>query len=146
LWEAAKGAADLAAAVEDLDCGRGLGWGVGCFADLGYVSLFFEHAEGGAEGEVADDVEGQVVEPVEGVNGGVAVVGFGVRSSFGELVPFRVKELEVGVDVGLELADTFRAEGVRDNFAFAGVLGAITGVEEAASDADEGIVVFSVLC
>jgi hypothetical protein len=48
------------------------------------------------------------------------------------------------VDVLLELADGFGAEGVRDGFAFAGVLCAVAGVEEPTADGDEGVVVVAV--
>ena len=48
------------------------------------------------------------------------------------------------MDVLLELADGLGGEGVRDGLAFAGVLGSIAGVEEAAADGDEGVVVFTV--
>ena len=139
--ETAQCAADFAAAVEDLD-GRREGHGaVGGFADLGDVAAVFEHAEGGAEGEVADDVEGEVIEPVEGVDGGVA--GGGVLLGFGQVGPFGDEHVEVGVDVLLELADGFRGEGVRDDLPFAGVFGAVAGVEETALDADECVVVFT---
>ena len=47
------------------------------------------------------------------------------------------------MDVLLKLADGFSAEGVGDDFAFAGVFGAVAGVEEAALDGDEGVVVFA---
>jgi hypothetical protein len=63
LGETADCAADLAATVEDFDSGS-----VGSFAAgllyFGEVFAFLEHAKGCAEGEVADDVEGEVVEPV----------------------------------------------------------------------------------
>jgi len=41
----------------------------------------------------------------------------------------------------LELADALLAEGVRDDLAFASVLVAVAGVEQAAADGNEGIVV-----
>jgi hypothetical protein len=47
------------------------------------------------------------------------------------------------VDVLLELADGFGREGVRHDFAFARVFGAVAGVEESAPDRDEGVVVFT---
>jgi hypothetical protein len=47
------------------------------------------------------------------------------------------------VDVLLELADGFGAEGVGDDFAFAGMFGAVARVEEAALDGHEGVVVFA---
>ena len=141
LRETAQRAADFAAAVEDFDRGRERHGAVRGFADLGDVAAVFEHAEGGAEGEVADDVEGEVVEPVEGVDGGVARGG--VFLGFGQVGPFRHEHVEVGVDVLLELADGLRGEGVRDDLPFAGVFGAVARVEETALDADEGVVVFT---
>jgi hypothetical protein len=46
------------------------------------------------------------------------------------------------VDVLLELAYGFCAEGVRDGLAFARVFGTVPRVEEAALDGDEGVVIF----
>ena len=50
------------------------------------------------------------------------------------------EKFEVAVDVGLELEDRLGREGMGDNLALAGVLGAVAGVEETALDADEGVV------
>jgi hypothetical protein len=47
------------------------------------------------------------------------------------------------VHVLLELADGFGGEGVRDRLALAGVFSAVAGVEEAAADGDEGVVIFT---
>jgi hypothetical protein len=102
-----------------------------------------EHAEGGAEGEVPDDVEGEVVEPVKGIDGCVARLG--VLLVFGQVGPFLDEEFEIRVDVLLELADVFGGEGVGDDFAFARVFGSVASVEEASADGDEGVVVFT-LC
>lgn len=55
------------------------------------------------------------------------------------------EQFEVAVDVLFELADGFGGEGVRDGFALAGVFGAVAGIEQAALDGDEGVVVFTVL-
>lgn len=144
LRQTAERAGDFAAPVEHLDRRRERGGGVGRLADLGDVAAVLEHAEGGAEGQVTDDVEGEVVEPVEGVDGGIA--GLGVLLRLGELGPFAHEHVEVAVDVLLELADGFGAEGVRDDLALARVFGAVACVEEAALDADEGVVIFTVEC
>ena len=143
LGQAAEGGGDLAAAVEDLDGGRVFWVGGRCHADLGFVAALFEHAEGGAKGEVADDVEGEVVEPVQSVDGGVAAGGGVAGGGLGELGPLGAEELEVGVDVLFELTDIFGGEGMTDDFAFAGVFGPVARVEEAASDRDECVVEFT---
>ena len=44
------------------------------------------------------------------------------------------------MDVGLELDDRLGGEGVGDDLALARVLGTVARVEEAALDADEGVV------
>jgi hypothetical protein len=100
-----------------------------------------EHAEGGPKCQIPNDIKGQIIEPVQGVDAGVA--GLGVLLGFADVIPARDEQVEVSVDVLLELADGFRAEGVADDLALAGVFGAIAGVEEAALDADEGVVVFA---
>lgn len=51
---------------------------------------------------------------------------------------------EVVVHVLLELADGLGAEGVGHGLALAGVLRAVAGVEEAALDGDEGVVVLAI--
>ena len=132
-----QGGGNLAAAVEDLDGGRVDGRSVGRGADLGHVGAGGEHAEGLAEGEVADDVEGEVVEPLEAVQVGGLVGALGVLD---QVVPLLDEELEVGVHVGLELQDRLGGKGVRDDLALAGVLGAVAGVEETTANAHEGIV------
>ena len=143
LRQAAERAADLAAPVEHLDRGGERRGRIGRLADLGDVAAVLEHAEGGAEGEIADDVEGEVVEPVQGVDAGVA--GLWVFLSLGQFGPAVHEHVEVGVDVLLELANGFGGEGVRHDLALPGVLGAVACVEETAVDADEGIVVFAAM-
>lgn len=61
--------------------------------------------------------------------------------SFGAGVPLPLQLFEVMVNVLFELADGLGGEGVRDGFALACVLGAVTCVEEAAADGDKGVVV-----
>lgn len=48
------------------------------------------------------------------------------------------------VDVLLELAHAFGAEGVGNGLALARVLGSVAGVKQATLDRDEGVVVFPV--
>nr|POF12806.1 hypothetical protein CFP56_09957 [Quercus suber] len=62
----------------------------------------------------------------------------------GQPIPLRRQLFEVVVDVLLELPDAFRGEGMRDGLAFARVLVAVAGVEDATLDGDEGVVVFPV--
>jgi hypothetical protein len=47
------------------------------------------------------------------------------------------------VDVLLELADGFGAEGVGDDLAFASVFGSVSGVEETSSNRDEGVIIIT---
>lgn len=61
-------------------------------------------------------------------------------SAGGDAVPLLDKVGEVVVDVLLKLADALRGEGVADNLALPGVRGAVADVEEAAVDADKGVV------
>lgn len=140
--ETAQRSGDLSPSVQHLDGGGERDGPVRRLPDLGHIFPVLEHAEGGAEGEIPDDVEGEVVEPVQGVERGVASLG--VLLGLGQLGPARQEHVEVGVDVLLELADGLRGEGVRDDLALAGVFDAVAGIEEAALDADEGVVVFAV--
>jgi hypothetical protein len=105
---------------------------------LSKVPTLLQHAERRTEGQIANDVEGEVVEPVQGVH--LVPTAF-LRGR--ALVPLLLQEFEVVVHVLLELADGFGGEGVRDRLALAGVFGAVAGVEEAAADGDEGVVVFT---
>jgi len=75
------------------------------------------------------------------VGGPVAVGGRG-----NEVVPLLDEELEVAVDVGLELDDGLGGEGVRDDLPLAGVVRPVARVEDAALDADEGVVEGAVAC
>lgn len=50
------------------------------------------------------------------------------------------------MDVLLELANVLSAEGVGDDFALSAVLSAVAGVEKAAADGDERVVVFAGIC
>jgi len=51
-----------------------------------------------------------------------------------ELIELRSKHLKVMVNVRLELQDAFGREYMRDGSTFAGVLSAVTSVEEPALD------------
>ena len=54
------------------------------------------------------------------------------------------QHLQVVCDVLFELANTFGAEGVGNSLSFARVFGAVTGVEEASLNGDEGVIVVAV--
>ena len=58
-------------------------------------------------------------------------------------IPFSEQLADVEPDVGFEFEYGFLGEDVRDDFAFTGVFGAGAGVEEAALDGDEGVVVIA---
>lgn len=73
------------------------------------------------------------------VDAGVA--GLWVFAVLGQVGPFASEQLEIAVDVLLELADGFGAEGVGDDLALASMFGSVTGVEETSSDRDEGVIV-----
>lgn len=142
LWKATQCARDLTTTVEDFNGRGGLWLCIGCLANLGEVTLMLQHTKGGSERQVANDVESEVVEPVQGIDAGVA--GFGVLAVLGHVGPFAGEKFQVAVDVLLELADGFGAEGVRNHFAFASMLGSVTRVEETSSDRDKGIIVLAV--
>ena len=54
------------------------------------------------------------------------------------------KQLEVVCDILFELANALGAEGVGDSLSFTRVFGAVTGVEEASLNGDEGVIVVAV--
>jgi hypothetical protein len=137
-WHAAQGGGDLAATVEDLDGGDIFGRIVGALAHLGDILALLEHAEGSTESQIADDIKGQIVEPVQGIQASIA--GLGVGLQIGELVPLLDERLNVSVDILFELANGLGAEGVGDSLALASVLGTVTSVEQTAADGDKGIV------
>lgn len=144
LREAAERGTHLTAAVKDVN-GRGVdGRAIGRLANLGKVDTSVEHAKGGTKGEVADNVKGEVVEPGQAVEVGFLLA---VLAALGALLDEGVelvdKEAQVGVHVGLKLADGLGGKGVRHELALAGVLCAVAGVEEAAADGDKGIVEFT---
>lgn len=107
-------------------------------AYLRKILALLQHAEGSTERQIADYVEGKVIEPVQGIHLCVTA-----RRLLGHTVPLLHQHLQIGVHVLLELADRLGAEGVGNRLALAGVLGAVARVEEAALDRDECIVVFT---
>lgn len=135
---ASDGIGDFTSPVEDFD-GRRVGrWSIRRELDLGDIGALFEHAKRCTKGQVANNVECDVVEPLESVEFGVlALAGLLV-----DLVPSLGQQLEVVVHVLLELANRLGAEGVGDGLALAGVFMSISGVEQAALDGNKGIVVF----
>lgn len=95
-----------------------------------------DHTEGSTECQVADDVEGESVEPVERFNDrpalervASAVGGGGLGGAFADSVPLAQESLDGVVDVRLEFANGLRSEGVRDDLALPGVLGAVPRVK-----------------
>lgn len=128
----------LTPTVQHLDSRRKSRLRIGRLPDLRKVPALLQHAERRTECQIANDVEGEVVEPVQGVH---LVPATFLRGR--ALVPLLLQEFEVVVHVLLELADGFGGEGVRDRLALAGVFSAVAGVEEAAADGDEGVVVFT---
>lgn len=80
--------------------------------------------------QVSDYVKGEVVEPVEGVDGGVFLAG--ARGGGGESIPLFDELLEVVMHILLELADGLGAEGVGDSLPLSSVFGAVPCVEEPA--------------
>ena len=98
----AEGGGNLTAAVENLDSGRVDGRSIGRRANLGHIGAGGKHAEGLTKGEITDDVEGKVVEPLEAVEMGGLIGALGVLD---HAVPLLDEEFQVGVHVGLELQD-----------------------------------------
>lgn len=135
---AAQGGGDLATTVQNFDGGDILGRVLGVQTHLGDILALLEHAEGSTESQITDDIEGEVVEPVEGVKTDIA--GLGVTLEVGHTVPLLDELLNVAVDILLELANGLGTESVGDGLALAGVLGTVTGVEQATADGDKGIV------
>lgn len=82
--------------------------------------------------QVSNYVKGEVVEPVERVDGGVFLAG--ACGGRGESIPLLDELLEVVVHVLLKLADGLGAEGVGDGLALSTVFGTVTCVEEPALD------------
>lgn len=142
LWKAAECARNLTTTVEHFNGRCGLWLCIGRLPNLGEVTLMLQHTKGGSKCQVANDVESEVVEPVQGIDAGVARLG--VLAVLGHVGPFVGEEFQVAVDVLLELADGFGAEGVRDHLAFASMLGSVTRVEETSSDRDKGIIVLAI--
>jgi hypothetical protein len=62
------------------------------------------------------------------------------RGALGELIPLFDGDFDVGMHIGLELADGPRRKGVRDSLALARVVGAMASGENAGADADKGVV------
>lgn len=135
---AAQGSGHLSTTVQNFDSGDILGRVLGVQTHLGNILALLEHAEGSSESQVADDIERQVVEPVEGVDAYIASLG--VTLKVGQTVPLLHELLNVAVDILLKLANGLGTESVGNGLALAGVLDAVTGVEQATADRDKGIV------
>jgi hypothetical protein len=121
----ANSVGDLSTAVENLN-GRSVGRRSvrACpnFCDI-FASL--EHAERSTESKISNDIESDVVEPVQAVHAVEAAA-----SLLAELVPLGGEHLEVVVHVLLKLTNALGTESVRDSLALASVLSTISGVEE----------------
>lgn len=129
---------DLATAVKHFNGSDILGRVSRALPHLGDIFALLEHAKGSTEGKVADDIESEVVEPIQSVETSVTSLGVGLE--IGELVPLLDESLNVAVDVLLELADRLGTESVRDGLTLPGVLLAIAGVEQTPANGDESIV------
>ena len=133
-----KGSRDLTTTVQNLnslDVGRRV---IGVLAHLSNIPTLLEHTKRSTEGQVTNDIESQVVEPVQSVDR--SETRLGVALEFTDAVPLLDEDLSIDVNVLLELADGFGAEGVRDGLSLAGVFFTVPGVEETTTDGDEGIV------
>ncbi|CAG8505958.1 6179_t:CDS:2, partial [Scutellospora calospora] len=111
---AANGVGDLTSAVEHFN-GWSIGWwSVGGCPDFCEILSILEHTEGSAERQISNDVERNVVEPVQAVHAVESAAGL-----LAELVPLCRQHLKVVVHVLFELADALGAECVRNGLALA---------------------------
>jgi hypothetical protein len=108
---------------------------------LGNILPLLQHTKRLPKRQIADNIEGQVIKPMQGIH--AVELPFGNRSS--ALVPLLLELLKVVVDILFKLADGFSREGMRDSFAFPRMFSAVTRIEKAAADRDEGVVVLAVL-
>lgn len=133
-----KGSRDFATTVQDLnslDVGRRV---IGVLAHLSNIPTLLEHTKRSTESQVANDIESQVVEPVQSVDRSETRLGVALEVT--DAVPLLDEDLSIDVDVLLELTDGLGAEGMRDRLALAGVFFTVPGVEQTTTDRDEGIV------
>jgi hypothetical protein len=137
LRETAKGSRNFTTAVQNLDCWRIGNRGIGSFANLDKILSPFKHAERLSESKVANYIEGQEIEPVEGVQLGVTFI----RSSGGKTVPLGDKKRQVPMHVFFELGNGLGGEGVGNGLALSCVLGTIAGIEESSLDGHKDVVV-----
>lgn len=100
LWKAAQGATDFTPSVQHLNGWGSLGWRIRRLSNLSKVPFVLEHSKRRTKCQITDDVKGEIVEPVQGIDGSIAA-----RSLVREFCPFSEEQLEVGVDVLFELAD-----------------------------------------
>lgn len=89
--------------------------------------------------QVTDDIESEIVEPVQGVD--VGVVLSGACGSRRQSIPLFDELIQVVMHVLLKLADGLGAEGVRHGFPLPSMLRSISSGENSTLDAYEGIVV-----
>jgi hypothetical protein len=133
-----NGVGNLSTAVENLDSRSVSRRRIRARSHFSNVFASLKHAKGSTESKITDDIECNVVEPVQAVHAVVAAAGL-----LAELVPLGGEHLEVVVHVLLELANALSAEGVRDGLALASVLGTVSCVEETALDRHESVIVFT---
>lgn len=105
---------------------------------LRYILPLDQHAERRAKRQIPNDVEREIIEPVERVHGVPRVPSLGFLRA---PIPLSLQLLEIGVHVHLKLANRLRREGMRHGFAFARVFSPVARVEQAAADGHEGVVV-----
>jgi hypothetical protein len=137
-WDDANGVGDLSTTVKNLNSRSVSRRGVWARSHFSNVFSSLKHAKRGTKSKITDDVECNVVEPVQAVHTVVAVA-----SLLAELVPLGGEHLEVVVHILLKLTNALRAKGVRDGLALASVLGAVSCVEETALDRHKSVIVLT---
>ena len=91
--------------------------------------------------QIPNDIKRQIVEPMQTVHVRPRLTC--TRGRIRYPIPLLDQLLQIVRHVLLELADALYAKGMRDGLSLASVFGTITGIEEAALDGDEGIVVIA---
>lgn len=106
--------------------------------DLCFVTALFQHAKWLAKSQVANDIEGEVVEPVQRVHLVPSSLDT-VRSA----IPLGLQLLQIVVDILLELQHALGGKGVSDRLPLSRVLSAIPSVEQSPPNGHKGIVVLA---
>ncbi len=71
--------------------------------DGGFILFLLEHTKWCSEGEIANDVECEVVEPIESIDTGIAC--WGILALLRKPRPLLEEEFQIGMDVLLELTN-----------------------------------------